>query len=843
MKNKVKSILFVLVVLLLAPQFSNAAKEDTSKVKSIKEVVKSMKKIDGLFTLYQDTTTGSIQMLVEKDKLNQEFIYQSFSMGGPPDLFLNQNMIRSTLVFSIERSYNKIFFKQENTSFYYEPGKAISKSKNADVSKANFYTAKIKAISGDAYLIDVDDLFMGELMDPIKPNFGPVDPKARIFNLGKINKEKSSYLSIRSFPENTDVLVSLTYDNSQPKASSTAHVTDARFVDVKMQHSFIEMPKNNYKPRFDDPRVGYFVEQKDNVTTYDYPNYYDLIHRWNLEKKDPNAELSEPVKPIVWWLENTTPREYRQVIKEAGEKWNLAFEQAGFKNAVVMKQMPDDATWDPADIRYNVIRWVSSDLGFAIGPSFVNPRTGEILGADITIDYGMLLHTLTEQQLSEVGFKAHNYHFESEAGQNYQYCSMAQGKRQEQSLAKAMLMSMNASEEELKVLSDQFMTELIMHEMGHTMGLGHNMKASQMLSLEDAHNKEITRKQGVTASIMDYTIVNVHSDPSKQGDYYSTVPGPYDLWAIEYGYSQFSPDENEEGLKKILAKSSDPKLDYGNDSDILGNMSGVDPRVLTWDMGNDAIAYAKDRYNGINTRMGKLAGHFVSDDDSYHKFRYMYYNMQRGRASMSRAVSRYIGGVYVNRTFPGQQVESKPYEAVPYHYQKNAMAFLREFVFHPDVYSLDTELYQYLQPQRRGWNFGGKQEIPNIQSLVLGVQLNALGFLMHFNTMIRINNSSLYGNEYELTEMMNDLTNSCFEDDLKAEVNIFRQNLQSALVSQMIAAAKNSNAKYDYVSSSVCFSQLKNLDKMLKKNKGKDALTNAHRDKLRHDIAKVIDLD
>jgi hypothetical protein len=116
--------------------------------------------------------------------------------------------------------------------------------------------------------------------------------------------------------------------------------------------------------------------------------YYDVINRWNLVKKEPNAALSEPVEPIVWWVENTTPVELRQTILDAGNKWNLAFEKAGFKNAVVMKMMPDTATWDPADIRYNVIRWVSSDLGYAIGPSFVNPRTGQILGSDITIDYG-----------------------------------------------------------------------------------------------------------------------------------------------------------------------------------------------------------------------------------------------------------------------------------------------------------------------------------------------------------------------------------------------------------------------------------------------------------------------
>jgi hypothetical protein len=349
---------------------SVAAKKDSLWKDAIK------KKVDGLITLYQDTTTGGLQLYIKKDQLDKEYIYQSFSMGGPGSLFLNQNMLRETWVFKIKKSFNRLDFIRCNTSFYYDPSNPISKAANVDVSDAVFYADKIGAEDSLGYLVKADGLFLSEKLDPIKPFLPLNTPPGAVFNVGSFVAEKSGYEKIRSFPNNTDVVVSLAYDNPSPLNFGDRSITDARYVRVKMQHSFIEMPKNNYKPRFDDPRVGYFTQQMDNMTSTKAVNYYDLINRWDLEKKDPNAALSEPVEPIVWWVENTTPVELRQIILNAGSKWNQSFEKAGFKNAVIMKMMPDTATWDPADIRYNVIRWVSSDLGYAIGPSFINPRTG-----------------------------------------------------------------------------------------------------------------------------------------------------------------------------------------------------------------------------------------------------------------------------------------------------------------------------------------------------------------------------------------------------------------------------------------------------------------------------------
>ncbi len=516
----------------------DTSKPAAPKKATVGEKTKGNKKIDGLFTLYQDTATGNVQIYVRKDQLDKEFIYQSFSISGPTSLFLNQSMHRNTTVFKIKKAFDKIEFSEVNTGFFYDSNNEVSKSAEVDKPEAVFYNDKFSIEDSDGFLINGDGLFLSEKLDPVKPIFAPSPLSSLIFNLGGLNVAKSKYANIRSFPNNTDVVVDLSYDNPFAIASGGLDVTDPRYVRVRLQHSFIEMPKNDFRSRRDDPRVGYFMQQRNNQTSTSPVPYKDMINRWNLKKKDPSATLSEPEDPIVFWVENTTPLAYRQTIIEAGLKWNEAFEKAGFKNAVQMKIMPDDATWDPADIRYNVIRWVSSaqpSYG-AIGPSFVNPRTGQILGADITVEWNaggstpIFEHLINGPAMPSLNFPGMKINQETN-------CAIGTELKAQFITGLTTLEALNAAEVEIKEMHKQFLLYLIMHEMGHTLGLNHNMKSSQMLSPAEINNTSITRSIGLIGSVMDYPAINVSLDRSKQGDYYTTKAGPYDLWAIEFGYS------------------------------------------------------------------------------------------------------------------------------------------------------------------------------------------------------------------------------------------------------------------------------------------------------------------
>lgn len=798
--------------------------------------IKSSKKIDGLFTLYQDTVTGSLQLYVKKNQLNKEFIYQSFSMGGPTELFLNQNMIRQTFLMKVQRSFDKLEFMELNTAFYYDKNNAVSKSDKVDVGDAVIFSDKFSVEDSLGYLVSVDGLFLGDKLDPVKPVIPPTIPPGTFFNLGNFNASKSKYGIVRSFPNNTDILVELAYDNPMPLNGGGKDITDARYVRVKMQHSFLELPKSDYRARRDDPRVGYFGAEVDDLTSISPTPFKDFISRWNLVKKDPSAELSEPVQPIVWWVENTTPVELREVVKAAGERWNEAFEKAGFKNAVVMKIMPDTATWDPADIRYNVIRWVSSaqpSYG-AIGPSFFNPLTGEILGADITVEWKSGAGTPNFDELFNGGLSAGiTKPWEDPAAainptegqlfgkKHIATCNIAQELAMQFQTGVSVVEALDGqagapgTSKPVGEMHKQFLYYLILHEMGHTLGLNHNMKASQMLSPAEVNDKAVTTKLGLQGSVMDYPAINVSLDRSKQGEYYTTKAGPYDLWAIEYGYRPFSAEEEEAGLTKILSRSTDPQLTFGNDADDMRSPGkAIDPRVMINDMSSDAVAYAEDRFKLVNGMMPKMKSRFARPENSYAELRGRYLMLQNQRAGMSAVVSRYIGGVYVDRSYPGQGAKVKPFTPVPVAYQKKAMSLLSKYVFAPDAFSADAELFPYLQLQRRGFNFFYGTEDFKPLNTVQAVQMNSLTHLLHPVTLARINNSSLYGNSYSTADVMNDLIKSIFNEDLKGSVNLYRQNLQTEFV-KALAAITNAPVGYDNASKAAAVSSLKKIKGLL----------------------------
>lgn len=795
---------------------SDSTKSAGPKKPGVAEKTKGTKKHEGLFTLYQDTVTGSLQMYVRKDQLGKEFIYQSFSINGPTSLFLNQSMHRNTSVFKITKAFDRIEFSEVNTGFWYDPKNAVSKTANVDKPEAVLFMDKFSVEDSAGYLISVDPLFLSDKMDPVKPLVTPSPFSAFQFNLGGLSPSKSKYANIRSYPNNSDIIVDLNYDNPAPFNGGGADITDARYIRVRMQHSFIEMPKENgFKPRMDDPRIGYFTSQVTDQTSIKPVNFKDMISRWNLVKKDPSAALSEPVEPIVWWIENTTPVEYRDAIKAAGEKWNEAFEKAGFKNAVVMKVQPDDATWDPSDIRYNVIRWVSSanpPYG-AIGPSFFNPRTGQILGADITVEWfsGSAtpifdeLYSGPTQQTPTLQFPGMTYN-------NFTACSLGNELKMQYTAGLTAMEAAGATDAEIKEMHKQFLTYLIMHEMGHTLGLNHNMKASQMLSPAEINNTEITHKLGLIGSVMDYPAINVALDKSKQGDYYTTKAGPYDLWAIEYGYKPFSNDwEEQEGLKQILSRSTDPKLAFGNDADDMRSPgNGIDPRVNINDLTNDPITYAEERFKLVNSIMPKLLAKYSKPGQSYQELRSRYGTLNVQRINMAAAVSRFVGGVYVDRSFPDQKSTNKPYTPVPAATQKKAIEILTKYVFAPNAYEADQQVFPYLQAQRRGYNFFGKPEDFKVTASVNNIANVALAGMLNPTTMQRITNSRMYGNTYSVADVLNDLTKSIFDADMAGNVNVYRQYLQTSFVDGL-ASAIGEHSTYDDVSKAAARYTLKKI--------------------------------
>ncbi len=850
--------LFCLTIILQAPAIAQkkekkskknkteSSQSDNSKkdeIKSIEKATKSHDLIKGLFTFYQDSASGSLKMLIKREQLDKEYIHFYYFENGVVEASNFRGMYEGSKIFKIEKYFDRIDFILQNTNYYIDPESPIANSDGANISPGILFSTKIVGIDSlkTEYLIEVDDLFKTDSWGFIKFPDLSEKPNPRAFNLGSLSKEKTRYDQLNNYPENSDVIVEYVFENKEPKNFGSWAITDPRNISLKVQHSIIEVPESDYKPRFDDPRVGYFMTQVNDLTSYSSTPYRDLIHRWNLVKKDPNAELSEPVEPIVFWIENTTPLEIRETIKSAGEAWNIAFEKAGFKNAMQIKIQPDTATWDAGDIRYNVLRWTSSPRPVfgGYGPSFCNPRTGQILGADIMLEFNTLRGMLfIEGVFAKAGFP--NFEAEEELFEfNENFCSAGKYAAFHQSFGNLANNVFEESDEEESKMLNEFLHFLILHEIGHTLGLNHNMKSSNLHSLDEIDNDSITSATGLMGSVMDYPAINFSYDRDHQGQYWTTRPGPYDLWAIEYGYK---PVSDEKELEKILSRSTEPELFFGNDADDMrAPGKAIDPRVNVNDMTSDPIEYSIQRMELCDMVLDEIIPKYSIKDQSYQELRDAYFYVTGQYWVALTTISRFVGGVYVDRAFSGQEGATMPYIPVESEKQKKAMNAITKFAFAPNAFQSSGDIYHYLQTQRRGFNFFSSTEDPKVHERILNIQKNILDQLLHPVVLQRIVDTELYGNSYVLSQMMTDLNDAIFKADASGNVNTIRQNLQLDYTKRLIKIY-DEQSNYCTQAKSMSLYNLKGIERTLALQTG-DTQTRAHRQYLKTLIDNALEVD
>lgn len=797
-----------------------------------KKAIEKSKVYEGLFTVYQDTTDGSTKLEIKKDQLDKEFIYFGMSNDGVLEASHFRGLFRDNKIIKVRKYFDKIEFVHVNNSFYFNEDSPLSRASAANISDAVLFSSKIEVNDNEngRFLINADPFFLSENLHQVKPSPNPRSGPGE-FSLGRLSSDKSKYSEIRSYPENTDIIVEYVYESPYVSGSTSDAITDGRSVTVEFQHTFIEMPENNYEPRYDDPRVGFFITQKDDQISTSATPYYDMIHRWNLVKKDPEAELSEPVEPIVWWIENTTPTGFRETIKNATLAWNEAFEEAGFKNAIQVKVQPDSADWEAGDIRYNVLRWTSSPVPAfgGYGPSFVNPRTGEILGADIMLEWAAFRGYMAADDLFNF-----NGSFNSSADLNEAmdpgYCNIGQYLSEDRLFGASTIQILDDGEEDLEGLEKEAMTRLILHEVGHTLGLNHNMQASSLHSPDEIHNPELADKMSLSGSVMDYHSINVNPNRDEQGRYYDLKPGPYDVWAIEFGYSPALEDPKAEAkrLEEILSRSTEPELAFGNDADDMRSSgNGIDPRVMIRDMSSDPVEYSVERIELSNRLLDGLVEKYgTREGQSYQELRNAFVSIMGHRETQTAIISRQIGGVYRDRSFIGQEGGTQPYTPVPVEEQRQAMSYLSEYLFAPDAFDQSHEVYKYLQAQRRGFNFFGSTEDPKVHDLVLGMQVGVMIHILHPNTMKRITDSRTYGNRYVAADVVQDLTSAIFDADARGDVNTFRQNAQVEYVKVLRAVLESD--QHDNLAKSAALHNMEYIRGLMEDKRGVNNETMAH---------------
>ena len=711
-------------------------------------------------------------------------------------------------------------------------------------------------------LVDLSPVFMSDLpqISSVLPGF-------------MFAANRSTWGSIKGFENNMELQVAATYASSGQLNLDT--VPDSRGATITVHYSISKIPTTGYAPRLADDRVGYFLTVvKDFSKKNPEDQFVRYINRWNLQKADPSAALSPPKEPIIFWIERTVPFKYRKPIRDGILEWNKAFEKAGFVDAIDARIQPDNAEWDPEDINYNTFRWITSNAGFAMGPSRVNPYTGQILDADILFDADFLQYwkqtfdTLTADGVRTIlGLPAEAGNEASAPREDlfslrppHSVCLLSQGMARQLAFGASTIAAgadpKKAAEQEEQLIL-QGLKEVTMHEVGHTLGLRHNFKGSTYRSLADLNDPAKARDGGMVASIMDYNPPNIVPKGVKQGDFYPSTIGPYDYWAIEYGYRQVAGDEANE-LKKIAARSGERALRYATDEDTLS--SDPDPESNRFDLGDNPLDYAKQRAQLVKELIPGLVDRAVNEGEDFTRARKAFNVLLAQYGESMHFVSRYVGGLHTSRSHKGDKDGRPPFAVVEPQRQRDALALLEQQVFNDTPFQFPPELYNQLAAT--SWNHWGlptaKRKDFAVHDVILMWQGQILAHLLSPVTLERIHDAEIKvpadKDTFTTAELLERLTKAVFAEvdqlkpgeytNRKPAITSLRRNLQRSFLKQLAnLALGHSGAPEDC--QTLAYVELAGLrgriDKLVGGKIKLDAYTRAHLQESSNRIQRVLD--
>ena len=752
--------------------------------------------------------------------------------------------------------------------------------------------SSVKNLFTDRVIIDVPIITMGPSGTPVIDMKDLFVNRAGTFFGGSVNGANTRVAVLKKakpFEENIEIAYEMPTRGGRLQ---------------EFHYSISLIPDNTgYKPREADTRVGYFTTVYRDLGKFkDQEKWIRYINRWHVEKRDPSMALSPPKKPIVFYIDATTPVRYRQAVRQGVLEWNKAFEAIGIANAIEVYQQ-DELTGehmdkDPENVKYNFIRWLSNDIGTAIGPSRVHPLTGQILDADVVLTDGWIryfwaqfneimpelaMEGMSPETLAwletrpnwdprvlladpaqrpsiianrarkgitawgghaiAMGDPAHasdllgpdmgrimgTREYDGLVNRTSQVnglCMAAKGKAFDMAVIQLTAEMLAGAESSLATLDDEpkdgekkddkddkkpkkkaapeidgipdwfvvpLLADLVSHEVGHTLGLRHNFKASTQYTLAEINSSAVKGQKPLAASVMDYIGPNLAVENGKLvGDVAMAGIGVYDMWVIEYGYT-FGD------TKDVLKRVGEPGLDYATDEDT----SGPDPRARRYDFAKDPLSWAKQRMELATYHRGRLVDKFVKDGESWSKARRGYtitLGLQTGALSM---MANWIGGVYVNRDKKGDPGNRLPLEVVSAKDQRDALKWVIENSFNDEAFGLTPELLQYLSSDK--WLDGGgfgeamQENAWPVHDRIGGIQASVMTMLLNPTTVRRV-----YDNEYRipsgedaftLPELMGTIHDAVWKElekspsgasTRKPYISSLRRNLQHEYIERLI---------------------------------------------------------
>ncbi len=773
------------------------------------QFVEGKTKVPGMWTLYHKDQTLLAE--IRPDLIGREFIVLPTIAKGISQRSIIGGMTWSTgdddILWSFRKVDDKLMLQRRNVRFRAKPKSPEAAAVEMAYSDSLLYALPIMATSpGGGMLVDLTRVFMNDNLD-----------LGRAMGGFQFMGDRSTWGKIKGFDENVEIQVAAVYSSTNPFQTFDT-VPDAKGVQVTVHYSISLLPPvgaDGFKPRLGDDRVGYFLSVvKDFSENGQEEHFVRYINRWDLRKKDPSIKLSPPIKPIKFYMEKTVPVYLRPTVKAGILEWNKAFEKLGYDGAVSVEQQEDNATWDPEDVNYNTFRWITAEAGFAMGPSRVDPRTGEILDADIIFDAGFLdswnhrWETFTPQTVAALAPNTTPFMKEPAPGNPFAHqhgtghnCTYCQDQQWQMGYAASVFLAMGQAAADGKLPEDfihQGMKEVVMHEVGHTLGLRHNFKASAWKTIAEMSDLDKGKAEGTVASVMDYNPPNIAPTGQPQGLYYTQTIGPYDIWAIEYGYSQIDGDEKA-GLAKIASRSAEPGLDYLTDEDTRGGVDS-DPYSNRFDMGKDSLTFIRRQVQVTSELLPKVVDKAVKDGQGYQRARQMFSRLFGEHWRALAFAARFPGGISVSRDHKGTPNGRAPFKPIDAAQQREAMQLLNELAF--GAPKLDGTLLNSLASTRWShWGIDepGRLDYP-IQETVLQMQSMILYQLLNSQTLTRLSDSEITiaadQDAYTLAEHLSLLTKGIFAElfpekaegeftNRKPFINSYRRNLQRTTVREL----------------------------------------------------------
>jgi len=697
------------------------------------DVIKDAKEQPGLFTLW--SKDDKVWIEVKPEQLDQIFYLQSnISRGlmGEPAASMARSMLRGNVV-SFKKVGNNLQLLALNYANRAKPGTPIAIATAEGTSESLIAAATIASAphpEKKSILVEANALLLGDIpmltfgFDLINRAGYSLDRPNSYFRETQARDDATTFdvtahFSVPKLP--TPPLV----PSPMPAPRPVTGVPDPRSFFVGLFYTLSKLPETPMAARAADGRVGHFNQQQwdfsDNESAF--ARKY-VVNRWRLEKKDPAAALSEPKKPITYWLDKNIPVEYRDSVKAGVLEWNKAFEKIGFKDAIRVEQQPDDAKWSTNETGRASVRWFVdySDGALAVGPSRIDPRSGEILDADITIGNGWV--TLPRRQsreqwprpmpaatantgaaasfasesarsfLPQLAAKAESHagHTHAADDPSHEFCSYGDSAIQEASFALDLLAMRSGDTldpKEAERIAHAVLKDVVTHEVGHTLGFRHNFRASTIYTQAQINDPAFSKANGIGGSVMDYNAFNIALDKEPQGEYVMSTLGPYDYWAVEYAYKELPAASEKAELEKIAARSKEPLLAYGTDEELFGDLDGMDPEVNQRDVGGDPLAFAQRRIQLSRELFDRLQARQLPPGEGYDV---LTRNFTSGLNQLGNAfgiASKYVGGVVYVRDQAGSN--RAPLTPVAAEKQRAALKLITDNLFAADGFNVKPE--------------------------------------------------------------------------------------------------------------------------------------------------------